>query len=68
MQHTEKVKDERKAVVVFAGHVARSLLRKGYTIIDIKKDNTVPLKSVFVFKIEGNILEDLSKLIAKKQK
>lgn len=65
MQHTEEVIDERKAVVVFSGHVARSLLKMGYTIIDIKKDNVVPLKSVFVFKIEGNFLQDLSKLIAK---
>ena len=55
----------KKAVIVFSGHVARSLLKLGYTIIDVKQDNNVPLKSVFVFKIEGNIIEDFTKLTTK---
>ena len=65
MQDTEKVVREKKAVVVFSGHVARSLLKLGYTIIDVKQDNNVPLKSVFVFRIEGNIIKDMKKLTTK---
>lgn len=65
MQDTKEVKEEKKAIVVFSGHVARSLLKKGYTIIDIKPDKRNPLKSVFVFKCEGNFSKDLSELIKK---
>lgn len=65
VQYTEEVKEEKKAIVVFSGHVARSLLKKGYTIIDIKPDKRNPLKSVFVFKNEGNFSKDLSELIKK---
>lgn len=58
--------DERKdAIVIFSGRVARELLRKGYTIIDVKADRTNKIKSVFVFKRENNI-EDVLREFTKK--
>ena len=67
MQDTNEV-EEKKAIIVFAGHVARELLHMGYTIIDIKKDNLTPIKSVFVFKVEGNLIADMKKLTVKRNK
>ena len=47
--------NKKDAIVVFAGRVARELLKRGYSIIDIKADREKPEKSVFVFRIENNI-------------
>ena len=58
--------DENKdAIVIFSGRVARELLRRGYTIIDVKADRTNKIKSVFVFKRENNI-EDVLREFTKK--
>lgn len=43
------------AIIIFTGKMARQLLRKGYTIIDVKPDKTNKIKSVFVFRCENNI-------------
>ena len=60
------LKDENKdAIVIFSGRVARELLRRGYTIIDVKADRTNKIKSVFVFKRENNI-EDVLREFTKK--
>ena len=66
MQNTEKDYSDKKAVVIFSGHVARELLHLGYTIIDIKKDNITPIKSVFVFRVEGDLIADMKKLTVKR--
>ena len=47
--------EEKKAIVIFSGRVARELLRRGYTIIDVKPDRKNKIKPVFVFKREKNI-------------
>ena len=55
------LKDENKdAIVIFSGRVARELLRRGYTIIDVKPDRTNKIRTVFVFRYEGNFDKDLS--------
>ncbi|WP_455714111.1 hypothetical protein [Anaerosporobacter sp.] len=57
--------ENRDAIVVFAGHVARELLRRGYTIIDVKADRTNKIKSVFVFRRENNIEKVLHEIAYK---
>lgn len=63
MIYTDQAKD---AIVIFSGRVARELLRRGYTIIDVKPDKTNRIKSVFVFKRENNI-EKVLKVLAEKE-
>lgn len=62
MRYTNEHKD---AMVIFSGNIARKLLRKGYTIIDVKADRTNKIKSVFVFKVEGNFEHDVWELTNK---
>ena len=54
-------------VMVFTGQMARQLLRKGFTIVDIKPDklDNEGKRSVFVFKKEDNILETIKELSTK---
>lgn len=55
------LKDENKdAIVIFSGRVARELLRRGYTIIDVKPDRTNKIRTVFVFRYDGNFDKDLA--------
>ena len=50
----------KDAIIIFTAKKARELLRKGYTIIDIKPDKTDPdnKRSVFVFKYTEGILDE----------
>ena len=54
---------EKSALVIYSGRTARYLLKKGYTIIDVKADKINNLKSVFVFKIENNIEMDMKNFL-----
>jgi len=63
MQYTADTTKE--TIVIFAGHVARQLLKRGFTIIDIKPDKTNSVKSVFVFRVENNIQKDIAELTYK---
>lgn len=61
-----RYEDEKKdAMVIFSGNIARQLLRKGYTIIDVKADRKNKIKSVFVFKVEGDFEKDVWELTRK---
>lgn len=56
--------DERKeAIIILSGRVARELLRRGYTIVDVKPDKKNKIKSVFVFKFENNIDRVLADIV-----
>lgn len=58
------LKDEKKeAIIILSGRVARELLRRGYTIIDVKPDKKNKIKSVFVFKFENNIDRVLADIV-----
>lgn len=60
MNYTDETKE---AIIIFAGHVARKLLKMGYTIIDVKPDKKNKIKSVFVFKRENDIEKALHEII-----
>ena len=49
----------RKDVLVFTGRMAKELLRRGYTIIDVKPHNNLVNATVFVFKNEGSIMNEI---------
>lgn len=57
--------EERKGIIVFTGKVARELLRRGYTIIDVKPDKTNKIKSIYVFKRENDIEKEIAKITYK---
>lgn len=63
----KEIKTMEENVMVFTGQMARQLLRKGYTIVDIKPDklDNEGKRSVFVFKNENNLLEAIKELSAK---
>ena len=52
---------EKDTVIIFAAKKSRALLKMGYTLVDIKPDKTDPdrKRSVFVFKNEDGILENI---------
>jgi hypothetical protein len=52
----------KDTLLVFKPSIARQLLKLGYTIVDIKAHNENPERTVFVFKIENNLMEDFNKL------
>ncbi|MDF2544251.1 MAG: hypothetical protein K0S47_3969 [Herbinix sp.] len=66
MQYIENTTNE--AIVIFAGHVARKLLKRGFTIIDIKPDHTNKLKTVFVFRVERDIEQQLAEITYNEEK
>ncbi len=57
--------EEKEGIIIFAGKVARELLRKGYTIIDVKPDKTNRIKTIFVFRRENNIEKVLHEIAYK---
>lgn len=62
MQDTERRTNYMKeTIVIFTAKKARTLLKKGYTLVDIKPDKTDfdGKRSVFIFKYEDGILENI---------
>ena len=51
----------KETIVNFSAKKARALLKMGYTLVDIKPDKTDPdgKRSVFIFKNENRILENI---------
>ena len=58
----------KNPIVVYTGRMARKLLREGYTIGDIKADQTDPdrKRSIFFFKNEDGILDMVKKICKEK--
>lgn len=55
--------DETKGhMIVFSGRIANELLRKGYTITEVRPDKRNKIKSVFVFKSEHGIEDEIVRL------
>lgn len=52
---------EKETIVIFTAKKARALLKRGYTLVDIKPDKTDAdgKRSVFIFKNENGILENI---------
>jgi hypothetical protein len=67
MEINKETKIMNENVMVFTGQMARQLLRKGFTIVDIKPDKLdgEGKRSVFVFKKEDNILDVIKELSTK---
>ena len=64
INHTERgirFMKEKDTVIIFTAKKARTLLKMGYTLVDIKPDKMVidHKRSVFVFKNEDGILENI---------
>ena len=57
------IDEQKEAIIILSGRVARELLRRGYTIIDVKPDKKNKIKSVFVFKFENNIDRVLADIV-----
>ena len=53
--------EEKNTVIIFTAKKARALLKMGYTLVDIKPDkmDVDHKRSVFVFKNEDGILENI---------
>lgn len=60
--------DSIHGVLVINARYAKELLRLGYHIVDIKPDRANKQRTVFIFKDEGNIREDLEEVIEKDKK
>lgn len=61
LQDTERKEEymkEKETIVIFTAKKARTLLKMGYTLVDIKPDIDHK-RSVFIFKNEDGILENI---------
>lgn len=45
---------------VFSTFIAKKLLQKGYILKDIERNTENPDKVVFVFKVDGDFMEDVN--------
>lgn len=54
--------------MVFTADMARQLLRKGFTIVDIKPDklDSTGKRSIFVFRNDDGLQESIAELVKKK--
>ena len=59
---------EKENLMVFTSQMARQLLRKGYTVVDIKPDklDVEGKRSVFIFKNENGLQEAIAELVKAK--
>jgi hypothetical protein len=51
------------SLVIYSGSTARYLLKMGYTVIDIKADKANKVKSVFIFRRENRIENDMREFL-----
>lgn len=51
--------------VIFAGGVARELLRRGYQIVDVRPNRDYPERSVFIFKDVPGLKDDLREVTSR---
>jgi|GEM_PF-1486967 len=56
--------DVRNGVVVIKAMNAKALIKKGYQVIDIKPDRNYRGRTIFIFRDEGTIREELSRMLA----
>lgn len=54
---------EKATKVVTDPRIARKLIGNKYEIVDIKPKKNFPKETVFVFKVTGNFMSELEKLI-----
>ncbi|HHV73425.1 MAG TPA: hypothetical protein GXX41_02005 [Thermoanaerobacterium sp.] len=50
---------QKENIIIFSPALARKLIKMGFQIIDIKPDKINPVKSVFVFKRNQAIVNEL---------
>ena len=58
----------KENLMVFTAEMARQLLKRGYSVVDIKPDklDSTGKRSVFVFKNDDGLQEAISELVRKK--
>lgn len=59
---------KKEAVSIFKAYVARQLLKQGYQIIDIKPNNENSERSVFVFKNDDGLMEEVNRISVAQKK
>lgn len=52
---------QKESIIIFSPALARKLIKMGFQIVDIKPDKINPIKSVFVFKRNQAIENELEK-------
>lgn len=60
--------ENQKGTIVFSAKVARELLRRGFEILDIKPDKRNRQCTVFVFKVEKDIMQEIYNLTQEDKK
>lgn len=49
----------KKCITIFTGDLARHLLRKGYTIKDVKAHRELENATIFIFKNDPGLMEEV---------
>lgn len=55
--------ESKNRVIIYSGRIANALLDKGYQIVQVRPDKRNKIKSVFVFRADDGIEDELLKMI-----
>ena len=53
----------KNRIIIYSGRIANALLDKGYQIVQVRPDKRNKIKSVFVFRADDGIEDELYKMI-----
>ena len=55
--------ESKNRVIIYSGRIANALLDKGYQIVQVRPDRRNKIKSVFVFRSDNGIEDELYQMI-----
>lgn len=55
--------ESKNRVIIYSGRIANALLDKGYQIVQVRPDKRNKIKSVFVFRADEGIEDELYRMI-----
>lgn len=53
----------KNRIIIYSGRIANALLDKGYQIVQVRPDRRNKIKSVFVFRADDGIEDELFQMI-----
>ena len=55
--------ESKNRIIIYSGRIANALLDKGYQMVQVRPDRRNKIKTVFVFRADAGIEDELYKMI-----
>ena len=55
--------ESKNRIIIYSGRIANALLDKGYQIVQVRPDRRNKIKSVYVFRADAGIEDELYRMI-----